>query len=268
MSASHTDDRTPTLFRDDYNDKFSPIAYLTYYWSNDRVQQDWFQFQLDGGYNYLRHEAISGTRLLDLGCGPNLGSMIGAPDHFTHIVMADFSPANLEVIKGWVRGDDVNFSWSHVCQYYVKQFALDPAFESTRLPSLKTYIKDVVQCDVLQSEPLGSSYTGFFDCVFSSYCLETASRDIDTYRRSVLNVSSLLRDGGHFVMRGACGEHCYPVDGQNFHSLALSPGQLTTALTDAGLKVKELKIEGVDDPDAADANKIHGYCVLAKKVGS
>ncbi|XP_071090774.1 nicotinamide N-methyltransferase-like [Haliotis cracherodii] len=267
MSAAHSDDQTPTLFRDDYHDKFSPVSYLSYYWSSERVQQDWFQFHLDGGYNYFRHEGISGTRLLDLGCGPNIGSMIGAPEHFTHIVMADFSQANLDVIKSWMRGDDVNFSWSHVCQYYLKKYALNPAFESTRLHSLKSYIKDIVQCDVLQSEPLGPSYTGFFDCVFSSFCLETASRNIDTYRRSVLNVASLLRDGGHLVMRGACGEHCYPVGGKNFHTLALTPHHLTTALTDAGFKVKELQIEGVDDPDDIDVNKIHGFCVLAQKVG-
>ena len=123
-------------------------------------------------------------------------------------------------------------------------------------------MKEVVHCDVLQSDPLGPNFSGFFDCVFSSFCLETASRDYDSYIRSVSNVSSLLRSGGHLILRGVLDEECYPVGGKTFHTLPLQLPQVTAALTRAGFKIVELVTQDVGETNDILASK--GFCVLAR----
>lgn len=70
------------------------------------------------------------------------------------------------------------------------------------LNRVRSSIKSVVSCDVLQTEPLlgNSNVESLFDVIISIFCLECAVASPLAYPDVVANVAKLLRPNGHLIM--------------------------------------------------------------------
>ena len=62
---------------------------------------------------------VKGHRIIDIGCGPTIHSLIPAAKWFDELYLADFSPRNLQAVQQWLQRDPESFDW----QTHFKLFA-------------------------------------------------------------------------------------------------------------------------------------------------
>ncbi|KAL3871348.1 hypothetical protein ACJMK2_039355 [Sinanodonta woodiana] len=112
-----------------------------------------------------------------------------------------------------------------------------------RQDELKRKIQNIVKCDVTQPNPVFSTPVDgvVFDAITSSLCLETASVTLDEYAKSVQNISSLLKPGGHLVLVGVLDETFYTVGEFRFKSTCIGKDQLQDIWQKEGFKILSLK---------------------------
>ncbi|KAM6985124.1 nicotinamide N-methyltransferase, partial [Aplochiton taeniatus] len=182
-----------------------------------------------------------GQRLIDIGTGPSIHSLISACQHFEEIYVSDFTDSNLEEIKKWLSNEEGCFNWNPVVQYVCNLEG------NTRSPAqveqqLRLRVKQVLRCDVRLDNPFHPLTVEPADCITTSLCLEAACKDLETYRRSLQSVSALLRPGGALVMAGVLGETFYLVGGRRFSCLRLTRSDIEGILLELPFSLKEFNV--------------------------
>jgi hypothetical protein len=69
---------------------------------------------------YFHLGTVKGRRLLDIGCGPNIHNVMPAAKWFDEIILSDYTPANLEAQKQWLRKDKDAADWTQFFKHYSK----------------------------------------------------------------------------------------------------------------------------------------------------
>ena len=106
---------------------------------------------------------------------------------------------------------------------------------------------------------------GNFDAICTALCLESSCPDISMYQKAMVNVVSLLRKGGKFVIVGIINQQFYTVGTEKFHVLQLTKQDVFNAVDKAGLKVVEtLEHDTPLDWDTAPYDGL--VVILAEKI--
>ena len=66
---------------------------------------------------YLSSGKHSGQRLIDIGTGPSIHSLISASEHYEDILVSDYTDSNRQEIKKWLKDEEGCFDWLPVIQY-------------------------------------------------------------------------------------------------------------------------------------------------------
>ena len=69
-------------------------------------------------YNYQGR--VQGHRLLDIGSGPSIHSVIPAAKWFDEIILTDFTHANREKQRQWLNKEPNRFDWTPYFKWYSK----------------------------------------------------------------------------------------------------------------------------------------------------
>ncbi|KAK3593405.1 hypothetical protein CHS0354_021984 [Potamilus streckersoni] len=233
---------TETVLTTHKDVSFDPETYVSTYYSSvagHEEEGDGLRFFLDGLSDAFKSGAITGIRLLDIGTGPMPHTAFCAAPWFEEITLSDFSQKNLEFLQKWKDGK-INHM-GPVCEYLVQ---IDPAssFEK-RQDELKRKVKNIVKCDVTQSNPMVSAPVDgvVFDAITSSLCLEAASITLEDYAKSVRNLSGLLKCGGHLVLVGVLEETFYRVGDFRFKCTYITKDQLQDIYQKEGFEIISLK---------------------------
>lgn len=185
-----------------------------------------------------------GKRLIDVGSGPTIHSVLSACDHYDEIVLSDFANNNRREIEKWLKNEEGSLDWKPMLQCVCELEGKSPSdLEAT----LKQRVKKVLKCDVRLENPFYPHTLEPADCVITSLCLEAACKDIQTYGRALHGLTKLLRPGGLLVMIGVLGESFYKVDEQLFSCLRLSQDNIEEALSGLGLSIQEFNILPAED---------------------
>nr|XP_060635636.1 nicotinamide N-methyltransferase-like [Anolis sagrei ordinatus] len=112
---------------------------------------------------------------------------------------------------------------------------------------LRKAIKQVLKCDVTLANPFDPVEIHPVDCILSTYCIEAACKDLDTYRSAMKNVGSLVKPGGHLILAVALEETFYMVGPHKFSSLYLTPEVIRDVLKGAGFDIvsSEVHLHGI-----------------------
>ncbi|CAL8363337.1 unnamed protein product [Lota lota] len=221
-----------------YQTKFDASTYLGYCYqlAQSPAQKDNWRFvkfvlsQLSRTFSSGQHK---GQRLIEVGTGPTLHTVLSACAHYKEMVLSDYAEVNRRELEKWLRSEEGHFDWrAHM------QFVCD--LEGTRTPdeisaTLRQRIVSVLKCDVTLENPFHPVVLEPADCVLSSLCLEAACQDRDAYRRSLGAVADLLRPGGILVLIGDLEENFYTVGEQRFDTVCLSRDFIEETLTQLGL---------------------------------
>ncbi|XP_033730332.1 indolethylamine N-methyltransferase-like [Pecten maximus] len=87
-----------------YEEDFDAEWYLDTYYepSLEAVDKDEFlQFTLDSLHDAFRTARVTGSRLLDVGTGPTVHSVISGSQHVGEIYLSDYAAQNRKVLTDW-----------------------------------------------------------------------------------------------------------------------------------------------------------------------
>lgn len=131
---------------------------------------------------------------------------------------------------------------------------------------MRRAIKQVLKCDVTQSQPLGAVSLPPADCLLSTLCLDAACPDLPTYCTALRNLGSLLKPGGFLVMVDALKSSYYMIGEQRFSSLPLEWEAVRDAVEEAGYTIEQFEVIS-QNYSSASANNEGLFSLVGRKAG-
>ena len=265
---------------EDYHDKFDPQEYISENFRTDNPMRIFPLKHLHHFYNTVSLDrtlqpSAAGLTILDFGCGPIPIYQISASMFASEIVMAEYTEKNSLFLQQWLSRDAAAHDWSPFFDLVVREWEGKTERDAREREDLvRSTIKAVVHCDITRDPPIADMYKGPYDVVFSSLCLEVASKTEEEYTAGVAKLASLVKPGGKLVLYGACsrseysGEHSafYSVGSEVFVALYISQDKISSALTAAGLHDIHIaslsREESGIPPPVHDSDGLLGYFFL------
>uniref|UniRef100_A0AAY5EST0 Phenylethanolamine N-methyltransferase n=1 Tax=Electrophorus electricus TaxID=8005 RepID=A0AAY5EST0_ELEEL len=185
-----------------------------------------------------------GQRLIEVGSGPTIHSIISACEYFQEIVLSDFADNNRKEIVKWLKNEEGCFDWNPIIQHVC---AIEGKRPFDVEVNLRQRVKQVLKCDVRLENPFHPHNIDPAECVITSLCLEAACKDLETYRKALRGVATLVRPGGILVMVGVLGQTFYYVNEKRFSCLILSKTNIESILENLGFTIHEFNILPAQD---------------------
>ena len=120
-------------------------------------------------------------------------------------------------------------------------------------------IKEIVKCDVHKSNPLEPKVYEPFDAIVTSTCLECACPDTESYKKALMNITSLLKPGGTLILFGVLNDSFYTVGTKTFYTLNIDEEFIKAAVTETGCDVVCSRVIGnyqMDDTRISDSEGV------------
>ncbi|XP_069138951.1 nicotinamide N-methyltransferase-like [Argopecten irradians] len=246
-----------------YAGHFDQDWYRNTYYGSVSVESAYgkvIKFNLDKYHAIFQSGKVKGKRLLDIGTGPCIHTIMSACRHVDDIYLSDFAAQNRKALTDWWKSDKTMLE--NITDYILK---IENSGETVteRQKMMKRKVRAVLPIDVTQTKPLGNGCdVTEFDILISSLCLESASRTLDLYRRNAGYVMSLLKKGGHFILNGmlGSGESWYRVGVKKFASLNLTKEVIESTYISCGFDV--ISMDHVTTPEGSDFGDYNGYFVM------
>ena len=265
---------------EDYHDKFDPQAYISENFRTDNPVRVFPLKHLHHFYNTVSldrklQSSAAGLTILDFGCGPNPIYQISASMFASEIVMAEYTEKNRLFLQQWLSRDAAAHDWSPFFDLVVREWEGKTERDAREREDLvRSKIKAVVPCDITRDPPIADEYKGPYDVVFSSLCLEVASKTEEEYTAGVAKLASLVKPGGKLVLYSvfsrneSSGEHSsfYSVGSEIFVAFYLSQDKMFSTLTAAGLHDIHIATLSREEtglpPPVRDSDRFLGYFFL------
>ncbi|XP_069810086.1 nicotinamide N-methyltransferase-like [Dendropsophus ebraccatus] len=251
----------------EYEELFNPKAYLDAYFrmSGGSMGDEYLQFVLKQLAETFNSGKIKGDTLIDIGTGPCIYQLLSACEVFKNIIVSDFTEKNREEFNLWLKNQPGAFDWSHVLKY-VCQLEGDRIPYQEKEEQLRKTIKQVLHCDVFNTNPIDPVTIPQVDCLLSCLCLEGACKDYESYVTALKNMTSLLKLGGYLVLTGDLGNTYYMVGEKKFTGLCLNEDFLKEAITGAGCTIENFEVsKKTKDSLEKGADFLAYYVIVARK---
>ncbi|CAN2391897.1 Nicotinamide N-methyltransferase [Pristimantis euphronides] len=233
-----------------YQSSFDPKAYLSSFCSLGSGRDDILMFRLKKCFETFGPGGLKGDVLVDIGTGPSIYHLLSACESFQHIIATDFTDLNRQELERWLRRDPESFDWSEIVKT-VCDLEGDRNRWVEKEKKLRTRIQKVLKCDVTKKNPLDPTMIPPADCLTTALCLETASSDINAYYRSLGNITTLLKPGGHLVLISVLGNTFYKVGEKAFFSLCLDEQTVRNAVINSGYSIKDVAVYNIPNPTSS-----------------
>ncbi|OWF43732.1 nicotinamide N-methyltransferase-like [Mizuhopecten yessoensis] len=248
-------------------DDFDPERYMKDYYDD----ASWLYMEgedLPFAFNEL-HRAFSsfqlkGNRLLDIGTGPSIHSIISASSHVDEIYLSDYSPKNRKYLQKWKEGD-INFNEGMI--KYLLRLEGSKTTAADRQKQMRIKVKDIFHIDIKTEQPLGSNNIEKFDIITSSYCLEAVTHSLNEFHACIHNIASLLKINGHIIVAGELEASRYVVGDYKFKCVAVSQSDVYNSFEQAGFRIESFREMSAPNPGKDLLSDFKGaYVMVAKKV--
>ncbi|XP_077337985.1 nicotinamide N-methyltransferase-like isoform X1 [Lithobates pipiens] len=250
-----------------YLSSFDSMAYLASFCTLGSKRDDILKFRLKKLYETFGPGGIRGDVLIDIGTGPTIYTLLSACESFPYIIASDFTDQNRNELEKWLKNDPEAFDWSEIVKTVCEIEGKSRDKWEEKQNKLRSRIQKVLKCDVTRSNPLDPIEVPAADCLITSLCLETACKDLESYRCSIQNITRLLRPGGHLVLIGALGNTYYMVQQKAFFCLSLDKDAVRGAITQAGCTIQSMEILPIPERMAHShtADSLANFFLVAKK---
>ncbi|XP_026886828.2 nicotinamide N-methyltransferase-like isoform X2 [Electrophorus electricus] len=230
-----------------YQVHFDSRAYIDSFYSCPRgheEEENFLSFVLACLSRTFSTGKYKGQRLIEVGSGPTIHSIISACEYFQEIVLSDFADNNRKEIVKWLKNEEGCFDWNPIIQHVC---AIEGKRPFDVEVNLRQRVKQVLKCDVRLENPFHPHNIDPAECVITSLCLEAACKDLETYRKALRGVATLVRPGGILVMVGVLGQTFYYVNEKRFSCLILSKTNIESILENLGFTIHEFNILPAQD---------------------
>ncbi|KAK3107789.1 hypothetical protein FSP39_022203 [Pinctada imbricata] len=224
----------------DYIKKFDGKWYKDTYYSSlfDSVEEgNLLKFGMDSFHDMFNSDVDFGGRMLDVGTGPVIHSILSASRRLHHIDLSDYSPSNIDLLTDW-KTDTSHGDYDALIKYEMK-LADDRRSVSERETEIKSKVLGIRRIDLTSENVFQetASHDVLYDVIVSSLCLEAASADKEVYRKCLRNISNLLKTGGYLIIFGVLEETFYRVGDVRFNCLHLTSEDIRTIYEGNGFKI-------------------------------
>ncbi|XP_078538461.1 nicotinamide N-methyltransferase-like [Lissotriton helveticus] len=258
--------------KDLYQKEFDTERFFQTYYnpnSEEYVEYPILTFILENLHKTFSSGEVKGDLLIDIGSGPSIHTIISACECFKEIIASDWTDTNRQAYERWLRNEPGAFDWTPVLSM-VCELEGDRTKCAEKEKKIRATVKQVLKCDVTESNPLNPVILPPADCLVTSLCLEAACTDLNTYTQALRNITTLLKTGGHLVLIGVIGCNNYQVGQKLFPDLHLSEEFVKTTITSNGYVIKDMKMNPIvcnKKPDCANDAHVFGFIFfLAQKT--
>ncbi len=197
-------------------------------------------------------------RALEYGCGPTLHRAIAASRYALSIDMADRVGCNLAQIRAWLKAGPENTDWN-ACTRYLLACEGDHEASARRVEGREAHTREVIRelrvSDVRSPDPLGGERRGFYDLIVSGFCIEAVSQDPRVWRECMLNLLSMLCEGGLLILHALAGCSAYRVAERLYPCAELGADDLRECLAANGFVRATIDVAAAPCPE----NARYGY---------
>lgn len=219
---------------------FDAVEYVKTYFVNP---EEGMESLVNAVHKLYSSGAVTGTTLLDVGTGPNVGTLVSASAVFSEIYASDISKNARDELQKWVSNSS-SLDWSSV---FTKISAVEGKSVGDLEARVRKAVKDVLPADILLANPL-EPVKKTFDAVQSFFTLEAAVTSEAELKTAVKNLSSLLNKGGVLVLGGIAKATNYTVGSVKYPAFPVTPDMVKDAVTAAGLAEPSLVSKARENP--------------------
>ncbi|CAH1265136.1 NNMT [Branchiostoma lanceolatum] len=254
---------------EDYIQFFQPRGLLDTYYRDFPQQDDGKDYRhwlIKTHHQSFKSGQFKGRRLLDVGTGPNIISVLSASKYFPDITCSDYLQNCREELQLWLRDDPGAFDFVSYLQY-LSAMEGDSTTPEDIASRLRSAVKAVLPCDVTQPNPLAPQSLEPFDVVVSSLCVDSACKTREEYCACLGNVASLVKSGGDLILIGTVnGGNMYTVGTEIFYNVPdIDVDFLRDSLMKFGFGNIEIKLQS-SNLDVKVANTPAFYYLTAEKA--
>ncbi len=222
-------------------EKFSPREYLEEYYSHIGSENDSLLRFFKDVYEIIPSEVM----ILEFGGGPTVYQLITGATKAKFIYFSDYLELNLNEVKKWKNNNNDAFDWSDYIKRaleiegvpYVAKRQIDE-----RAELLRQKITHFIHCDAFQNDPLGKQYRDFFDVVSVNFVPESISKNKQQWQQAMINICSLVKPGGVFIMTALKGANYWHNGNKKFAAAYIDENDVEDVLKDNGFKQETIKI--------------------------
>ncbi|KAK6192646.1 hypothetical protein SNE40_004083 [Patella caerulea] len=240
-----------------YHTHFDPDAYIKTYYSvlDGSVIGGAIPFILERQQDIFKAGDVKGKRLLDIGTGPIPQSVISAVPFVQDIYLTEFSASNRKYLHDALFGSGKQ-DYSNIFKFVTD--LSDKSQPWTKLSEeLKGKVRGIFPCDLLKDDIFAGSYFPLFDVITTSFCMDAAPPDVDTYGKLVKKVSKYIKLGGHLVYVGVLDESFYFVGEEKFYALNISADEVKAFWKDCGFSIQSWdEIKGSPECEDTDFGSV------------
>ncbi|XP_033728542.1 nicotinamide N-methyltransferase-like isoform X1 [Pecten maximus] len=214
-------------------------------------------------HRFFNEHNVSGKRLLDVGTGPTIHTLITAYNHVDEIYLSDYLPQNLQYLEKWLEGE-INQPTKLID--YVMSLEKRTMTARQRETEIRSKVKGILPVDVTKSKPLGDTYNDTqFDIIISSYCIETAVFTVEEYGKCLENVASLLKKGGYLILFVCLNGDNYQIGEYKYRALSITREELQSTMRQVGFDIVAAEEVAESEYDAKYLGFDSCYYMLARK---
>ncbi|XP_062994942.1 nicotinamide N-methyltransferase-like [Elgaria multicarinata webbii] len=249
-----------------YQAEFDPKAYLEYFkFGECAIGDEVVTIALKNFCKAFSSGLLKGDTLIDIGSGPTIYQLLSACESFTTIIASDYIEQNCQELQKWLKNEPGAFDWAPVVKY-VCELEGNRDKWAEKEAKLRKAVKQVLKCDIHQSNPMDPLTLPPADCVLSVECLEGACKDKNSFRAALRNMSSLLKISGHLVLAGVLGCNFYMVGSRRFSSLNLTEEFMREAICANGFALVEFKVQPRVSMEMSELSDFAAtYFIIARK---
>lgn len=228
-------------------DHWDPKAYLHEFYTNvesDELETIKFLTKIA---KRLPHE----QKILEFGCGPTLHHIFPFIENASEIHMVDLLQCNLDEIALWIDKNRRAFNWNSFIAYTLKCEGIEhPTVADIKKRKNETQkkITKLMTGDAGKANPLGKRAHESYSTVISCYCADSATDNVDDFKRYIKNIVSLLKPGGAFVFTCLRNTAYYKVKPLLFPSANVNEQMVRTLLESdflpESIKITVKKLQG------------------------
>ncbi|CAH1265137.1 NNMT [Branchiostoma lanceolatum] len=228
---------------EDYVQFFQPRGLLDTYFRNFPQQndgEDYRHWLIKTHHETFKSGRFKGQRLLDVGTGPNIISVLSASKYFPEITCSDYLQSCRDELQLWLRDDPGAFDFGSYLKY-LSTMEGDSTTPEDIASRMRSAVKAVLPCNVTQPNPLAPHSVEPFDVVVSSLCVDSACRTREEYCACLGNMASLVKSGGGLILMGTLNGTFYAVGREMFYNVSVDEDFLRDSLAKFGFANIEIK---------------------------
>ncbi|XP_069107979.1 nicotinamide N-methyltransferase-like [Argopecten irradians] len=201
---------------------------------------------LDSLHRIFNECDIRGKRLLDIGTGPAIYTVISASNYVDEIFLSDYAPQNREYLTKWWKGE---ISYPKDIIDYVIEEENRHMTTKQREDEIREKVKGIYPIDIMSKQPLGFEINdNKFDVIVSGHCLDEVAQNITEFQRCIQNVSSVLNEGGFLIFSCDFGATYYQVGEYKFPGKSFTKDEVKQTVLDAGFSILSyIEISAIGD---------------------